>query len=216
MKILLLSLSGLALAGLALFSSGCGAPKPPETAVEPPPVRGHRDRVMSELHGTRKQLTDALTAMSAEAFVAPGKEASPSAAARLATLVRVEKALLEAMQGSKPGTAAHPMEESEGLSREERQKRYEEFTASMQSSAAACLERYPESAWAAGSADAKPKADAEAEFRTVRDATIAYARETPHNFLRRTVEFPGCASMNLMTAMMTQAELTGKLVERLK
>ncbi len=214
MKIVLLCLSSLVFAGLALMSTGCGKAAVPEQAVEPPPARGHRDRVMSELHGTRKQLTDALTTMSAEAFAAAGKDSAASPAAKVATLIQVEKALQASMQGSAPGAMPHPMEDSEGLSREERLKRNEEFASAIQSAAAGCLEKYPESAWTLGSGTAK--ADAETEFRAVRDATIAYARETPHNLLRRTVEFPNCGPMNLMTAMMTQAELTAKLAESLR
>ncbi|MCW5965410.1 MAG: hypothetical protein KIT83_15345 [Bryobacterales bacterium] len=214
MKIALLCLSTLFVAGLAMVSVSCAKPEDPQP--EPPPTRGQRDRAMSELHGSRKLFTDAMAAMGADAFVAPGENGAPSPAAKVEALVQLERTLQVAMQNSTVGPAAHPMEQQEGLSREERQKRNEEAAASMRTVIAACLDKYPDSAWAPSGDAAKPKADLEATFREARDATIAYARETEHNFLRRQVEFPNCGTIDLMTAMMAQAELTAKVSETLR
>lgn len=213
MKIALLGLSTLAIAGLALFSAGCATTEAPQP--EPPPAKGQRDRVMSELHGSRKLLTDAMAAVSADAFGAAGPADAPSAATKVEALVALERALQAAMQNSVAGADPHPLEQ-EGLSREERQQRNEEFAATMRTKIAACLEKYPDTAWKGSGNSSAPKADLERNFREVRDATITYARETQHNFLRREIEFPQCGSMELMTAMMAQAELTAKMAETLR
>lgn len=120
------------------------------------------------------------------------------------------------MQNSTAAATPHPLEQLESLSREERQKRNEEAAAAMRTVIAACLEKYPDSAWAPTGDAGKPKADLDAAFREARDATITYARETEHNFLRRQIDFPKCGSMDLMTAMMAQAELTTKVAETLR
>lgn len=212
MKIALLSLSSLLVVCLAFLASSCATPEAPQP--ETPPSRGQRDRVMSELHGSRKLLLDALAAVSEEKLAAAGAAGAPSGAEKVAALLEWERDLLAKMQASQVNAPA-PAPEPQGLSREERQKRAEEQAAALRARIAACTENYPETAWkpAAGAA---AKEALEQAFKDARDATITYARETEHNFARRQIEFPKCGQMDLTTAMMLHAELTARLAEGLR
>lgn len=214
MKIAILCLSTIILASLAFLTGSCAAP-PPAPEPETPPSRGQRDRVMSELHGSRKLLTDVLAVISEEKLAAPGAEGLPSLAEQVAALVEWERTLLANMQASQVSAAA-PQPEPTGLSREERQKRNEEQAAAMRARLAGCMENYPATAWKPTATAQLSKAALEQSFREARDATITYARETTHNFARRQVEVPKCAPMDLTDAMMFQAEMTAKLAEALR
>lgn len=171
---------------------------------------------MSELHGARKLLSDALESVSAERLATPGAGETASPAEAVEALMHLELTIQSAMQNSSPGTVPHPTE-AEGLSREEQQKLNEESDAAMQAAITSCLEQYPigEFRPPAGMV-VRTGEELASAFRTARDGTIQYARETEHNFLRRKIELSQCGSMDLRTAMMLQAELTAKVAEVVK
>jgi hypothetical protein len=93
---------------------------------------------MSELHGSRKLLGDALEAADPAKFGAAGSGDTASAAVAVAALIQMERALLDVLQNSKPVGTAHPSE-NEGLSREERQRMSEESAAAMRNMVNSCV-----------------------------------------------------------------------------
>jgi hypothetical protein len=213
MKLLSLLLCSVLCFGFAIVSGGCGgSSSTSEAAPEPPPTRGQRDRVMSELHGSRKLLGDAIEAAVPAKFSA-GSEDAASPATAVAALIQMEQGLLDALQNSTPVDAAHPTE-SDSLSREERQRLNEESAAAMRKMIDGCIDRIPASGMKA-SADAASASPEEmlASFRSTRDNTILYARETEHSFLRRKIDVAACGSVDLMTGMMLHAELTSRVAD---
>ncbi len=214
MKSFTLCFSFATLSLLILLLSSCAKQAAP--APEEPPSRGERDRLMSELHATRKILLDAIASVSDEKLKTAAGENQPSPSEAVEALIIRERNLLTAMGASVLGT--EPMEaEPKGLSREEMQKRAADAAAKIHSAVDACVEKIgidgfrvlPSPAGLDG-------ANLTQGFRATRDANIVFVRETNYSLQRRIVKDDKCGDMNLTTALMLQSALTGKVAEMVK
>jgi hypothetical protein len=200
-----------ALAGALLLTVSC-AKQEPAAAPEEPPARGERDRVMSELHGTRKLLVDAIGAVSDEKFKAPLGENLPSPSEAVEALVIRERNLLTAM-GASEITKPAPEPAPAGLTREQRAAREAEQAKALAETLDACLAKIGQDGFRVIPNPAILDGPNLAQgFRAARDANIAFARETNYSFQRRTIKDAACGEMDLRTAMMLQAKLTDKVV----
>lgn len=213
MKSCILCFSFATLSLLLLLSASCA--KQAAVTPEEPPSRGERDRVMSELHATRKELLDAIASVSDEKLkTAVGNQPSPSEAVE-ALIIR-ERNLLTAMGASVLGTGA-PEEEPKNLSREQMQARATEAAEKLRNTVDACVAKIgidgfrvlPNPAGLDG-------ANLTQGFRATRDANIVFVRETNYSLKRRIVKDDTCGDMNLTTALMLQSALTGKVVQMVK
>jgi hypothetical protein len=200
------------LAGALLLTISC-AKQEPAMAPEEPPTRGERDRVMSELHGTRKLLLDAIEAVSDERFKAPLGDNQPSPSEAVEALVIRERNLLTAM-GAATVTKPAPEAAPEGLSREQREARDAAQAKAFQESLDACVAKIgPDGFRVMPNPAILDGPNLAQGFRAARDANIAFARETTYNFQRRTIKDAACGEIDLRTAMMLQAKLTEKVAE---
>lgn len=192
-------------AGFALVSAGCSSPQTGTGAEEKPASRGQRNPILSELHGSRKLLSDALAANPAT-----------TQAGAVEALIRMETELLTAMKGAVLSPDPHPLER-EGLAREELQQLGRETEEASRSAIDGCLEKLSGGALATPEGVTPRSATELGEaFRSERDATLAFVRESEFSFYRRTIEHPQCGSMNLATAFMLQAELSTKVAENVR
>lgn len=202
--------SAAALAGALLLSVSCAKQEPAATPEEPP-ARGERDRVMSELHGTRKLLLDAIDAVSDEKFKAPLGENLPSPSEAVEALVIRERNLLTAM-GAATVTQPAPEPAPAGLTREQRDAREAEQAKAFAETLAACMAKIgPDGFRVIPNPAILDGPNLAQGFRAARDANIAFARETTYNLRRRTIKDAACGEMDLRTAMMLQASLTEKV-----
>lgn len=213
MKSCILCFSFATLSLLLLLSASCA--KQAALTPEEPPSRGERDRVMSELHATRKELLDAIASVSDEKLkTAIGNQPSPSEAVE-ALIIR-ERNLLTAMGASVLGTEA-PEAEPKDLSREQLQARAAEAAEKLRNTVEACVDKIgidgfrvlPNPAGLDG-------ANLTQGFRATRDANIVFARETNYSLKRRIIKDDTCGDMNLTTALMLQSALTGKVAAMVK
>jgi hypothetical protein len=201
-----------ALAGALLLTVSC-AKQEPAAAPEEPPSRGERDRAMSELHGTRKLLLDAIDTASNEKFKGPLGENLPSPSEAVEALVIRERNLLTAM-GASEITKPSPEPAPAGLTREQRAAREAEQAKALEETLNACLAKIGADGFRVMPNPAILDGPNLAQgFRAARDANIAFARETNHSFQRRTIKDAACGEMDLRTAMMLQAKLTEKVAE---
>jgi hypothetical protein len=204
-------MSAAVAAAMLLFSLSCA--KEVAMAPEPPPARGERDRIMSELHGTRKVLLDVLAKISDEKFKAKMGENQPSPSEAVEALIIRERNLLTAMGASTLNPAADPLDNG-GLSAEERQKLAGENAKAMQAAIEGCIAKMEPGDFRVIPNPANlGVVDLTQGFRATRDANIAFARETNYNFRRRTIKDDKCGDMSLTTAMMLQSALTNRVAE---
>lgn len=199
---------------LLLLSTSCA--KQETLAPEEPPSRGERDRVMSELHATRKVLLDAIAAVSDEKLKSATVENQPSPSEAVEALIIRERNLLTAMGasilGPEPAAA-----EAKDLSPKERQERAGETAAKIRNAVAVCVAKIgidgfrvlPNPAGLDG-------ANLTQGFRATRDANIAFVREMNYSLSRRIVKDDACGDMNLTTVLMLQSALTDRVAELVK
>lgn len=199
---------------LLLLSASCSKPAAP--APEEPPSRGERDRLMSELHATRKVLLDAIAAVSDEKLKTAAGENQPSPSEAVEALIIRERNLLTAMGGATLSTEPTPAEPKD-LSPEQRQERARELAAKIANTVTACVDKIgidgfrvlPNPAGLDG-------ANLSQGFKATRDANIVFVRETNYSLDRRIVKDDACGDMNLATALMLQSALTDKAAELVK
>ena len=214
MKSCILCFSFATLSLLVLLSASCA--KQATVTPEEPPTRGERDRVMSELHATRKELLDAIASVSDEKLKAAPGENQPSPSEAVEALIIRERNLLTAMGASVLGTEA-PEAEPKDLSREQLQARATEAAEKLRNTVDACVAKIgidgfrvlPNPAGLDG-------ANLTQGFRATRDANIVFVRETNYSLKRRMIKDDTCGDMNLTTALMLQSALTGKVVQMVK
>ncbi|MDZ7637489.1 MAG: hypothetical protein U5J83_04460 [Bryobacterales bacterium] len=211
MKFSMIYFTSAALAMLFLLSVSCAKQEVPE--AEAPPARGERDRVMSELHASRKLLLDATASIGEEKFKSPMGENRPSPSEAVEALIIRERNLLTAMGASTLGPETAEAE-PEGLSREERQARAAEAARKIQSAVDGCVAKIGTDGFRVIPNPANlAAADLAQGFRAARDANLAFVRETDYNLRRRTVKDGACGDIDLMTAMMLQSALTTNVAE---
>ena len=157
-----------------ILSFSCASPEQPvsETAAS----RGQRDRVMSELHATRKQLLDALDTISEEKFKTKMGENQPSPSEAVEALIIRERKLLTAMSSAELDPTVKPANE-EAMSREERQRVAQENAQAMQTFIQGCAEKMgPEEFRVVPNPANLGQADLAQGFKVARDDMIAFAR----------------------------------------
>lgn len=214
MKSCILWFSFATLSFLFLLTTSCA--KQTATAPEEPPARGERDRLMSELHATRKILLDAIASVSdVQLKTSPGENRpSPSEAAE-ALIIR-ERNLLTAMGASTLG-AEPDAAEPKGLSREEQQARATEAAAKISAAVNGCVAKLGADGFRVLPNPASlDGANLTQGFRATRDANIVFVRETNYSLRRRMVKDDACGDMNLTTALMLQSALTNEVAEMVK
>jgi|GEM_PF-3225162 len=199
MRIANICLSTLLCAGLTVTFVSCSASAPkPVSVAEKPASEGQRQRFLSELHGSRKLLSDALAA-----------KPKTTKTAAVEGLIQAETKLLELLKNAKLEDQEAPRET--GLTGDAAKKAVEDSEKETDEQVAACLTKWDVTG-GAGS-EAKETGPLGESFRKERDATLAFVRESQFSFFRRTIKHPTCGSMSLATSLMLQAEATTKLSE---
>lgn len=214
MKSCILCFSFATLSFLLLLSASCAKEATP--APEEPPARGERDRLMSELHATRKILLDAIASVSDQKLKTPLGENQPSPSEAVEALIIRERNLLTAMGASTLG-ADSAADEPKELSREERQARGAEAAEKMRDVVDACVMKIgPDGFRVLPNPANLDGANLTQGFRATRDANIVFVRETNYSLRRRMVKDDTCGSMNLTTALMLQSALTIEVAKMVK
>lgn len=204
----------LAAMSLPLFLTSCA--KQPDPGPEEPPTRGERDRLMSELHATRKTLLDALAAASDDKLKAAPDEHHPSPSEAVEALIIRERNLLTSMGASSLGAASAPAE-PDGLSPEERRARATAQEQKVHDAVDGCLAKIREhGSRVLPSPSNLDGANLTQGFRAARDANIVFVRETNYSLDRRVLKDDVCGEMNLATALMLEAALTDEIAGAVK
>ncbi|MCZ2153834.1 MAG: hypothetical protein LC114_08035 [Bryobacterales bacterium] len=198
---------------LLLFAS-CARKSAP--APEEPPSRGERDRLMSELHASRKTLLDALAAANESKLKEAPDEGHPSPSEAVEALIIRERNLLTLMGASSLSTEATPAEPA-GLSAEERQARAAEQEQKVRSVIDGCLPKLREDGLRVlPNPSNLDSANLTQGFRAARDANIVFVRETNYSLDRRLLKDDVCGEINLATALMLESALTDEVAEMVK